>query len=129
MPLSLAGGRVAAGFPSPADDFIEGQLDLNEYLIRRPLATFYLRVSGESMTGIGIYPGDLLIVDRAEEACHGCVVVAAVDNQLTVKRLYRKGKCIRLQAANPAYEDIELENGSELIVWGVVRAAVHQFIR
>jgi DNA polymerase V len=128
LALPLAGGRVAAGFPSAAEDFVEGKLDLNQLLVRRPNATFYVKVAGESMRDAGIFPGDLLVVDRGESPRHGHVVVAVVNGELTVKRLYRKGRTIRLEAANPAFPDIEIAGETELAVWGVVRANVHPFI-
>lgn len=83
--------RISAGFPSPADDYIETALDLNTYLIRNPAATFMVRVSGDSMTGAGISDGDVLVVDRSEEPAHGRIVVAVLDGELTVKRLVMKG--------------------------------------
>lgn len=128
LALPLAGSRVAAGFPSAAEDFVEGKLDLNELLVRRPAATFYVKVAGESMRDAGIFPGDILVVDRGERPQHGHVVVAVVDGELTVKRLYRKGKTIRLEAANPAFPDIEIAGETELGIWGVVRANVHRFL-
>lgn len=128
LALPLAGGRVAAGFPSAAEDFVEGKLDLNDLLVRRPAATFYVKVAGESMRDAGIYPGDILVVDRGERPQHGHVVVAVVDGELTVKRLHRMGKTIRLEAANPAFPDIEIAGETELSIWGVVRASVHRFL-
>ncbi|HEX5055607.1 MAG TPA: S24 family peptidase [Gammaproteobacteria bacterium] len=128
LALPLAGGRVAAGFPSAAEDFVEGKLDLNELLVKRPAATFYVKVAGESMRDAGIFPGDLLVVDRGESPRHGHVVVAVVNGELTVKRLYRKGGTVRLEAANPAFPDIEIAGETELTVWGVVRANVHPFL-
>ncbi|MCP5245693.1 MAG: translesion error-prone DNA polymerase V autoproteolytic subunit [Burkholderiales bacterium] len=116
----LFSSSVPAGFPSPADDYIEGQLDLNEYFVPHPSATFYVRVTGESMTGAGILPGDILIVDRSLSAAHDSIVIAVVDNELTVKRLYRKNGRIELHPENPAYPAIQLNGETELIVWGVV---------
>lgn len=128
LALPLAGGRIAAGFPSAAEDFVEGKLDLNELLVKRPAATFYVKVSGESMRDAGIFPGDILVVDRGETPRHGHVVVAVVNGELTVKRLYRKGSVIRLDAENPAYPHIEIQGETELTIWGVVRANIHQFL-
>lgn len=125
--LQLTSSKVAAGFPSPAEDFIEGKLDLNDYLIRHPAASFYVRVSGESMLNAGIFPNDILLVDRAETAAHGDVVIAILDGELTVKRLYQRDGVVRLDAENPSYPNIEIEKGQELMVWGVVRACIHQF--
>jgi DNA polymerase V len=128
LALPLAGSKVAAGFPSAAEDFVEGKLDLNDILIKRPTATFYVKVAGESMRDAGIFPGDILVVDRGERPQHGHVVVAVVNGELTVKRLYKKGKIIRLDAENPAYPNIEIQGETELTVWGVVRANVHRFL-
>ena len=125
--LSLTSSKIAAGFPSPAEDFIEGKLDLNDYLIRHPAASFYVRVSGESMLNAGIFPNDILLVDRAESAAHGDVVIAVLDGELTVKRLYRRDGIVRLDAENPAYPNIDIQQGQELIIWGVVRACIHEF--
>lgn len=125
--IPLVGSRVAAGFASPAEDFMEGRLDLNAELIKHPAATFYVRVSGESMINAGILPGNLLVVDRAETARHGDIVIAVLDGELTVKRLYQRNNIIRLDAENPVFPNIEMERSSELMIWGVVRAAIQQF--
>lgn len=123
-PLSLArpffSASVPAGFPSPADDYIEGQLDLNEYFVPHPSATFYVRVTGESMTGAGILPGDILIVDRSLDAVHDAIVIAVVDNELTVKRLYKRNGIIELRPENPDYPVIPLNREMALVIWGVV---------
>ena len=127
-PLAFFVSRIEAGFPSPADDYLEGRLDLNEHLIERPAATFFLRVSGDSMTGAGIYAGDILIVDRSIAPSDGKIVIAAVDGELTVKRLYRRDGHIRLLSENPQYKPIEIAAGQDLHVWGVVIHAVHSFV-
>lgn len=116
----LFSSPVPAGFPSPADDYIEGHLDLNEFLVEHPSATFYVRVTGESMVNAGILPGDILVVDRALEAAHGSIVIAVVDNELTVKRLHRKGGVIELHPENPLFPVIVFEKTMELTIWGVV---------
>lgn len=123
--LPLGAGRAAAGFPSPASDHIDQSLDLTEYLVLHPEATFFLRVKGDSMTGAGIHHGDLLIVDRSLEAASGRVVVAALNGELTVKRLQRSRGRITLRAENPAYPDIAVGDGQELQIWGVVAHVVH----
>ena len=127
LPLPLYGARIAAGFPSPADDDLEGTLDLNEHLVAHPAATFFVRVQGESMTGVGIHNGDLLVVDRALEARAGSIVVAVVDGELTVKRLRVEGERVWLMAENPAYPPLEIRDGMELFIWGVVAHAVRSF--
>ncbi|MGF1527118.1 MAG: LexA family protein [Candidatus Competibacterales bacterium] len=119
-PRPLFASTVPAGFPSPADDYVEGQLDLNEYLIERPAATFFVRVTGDSMVGAGIFPGDILVVDRAREPVHGAIVIAVVNNELTVKRLYRRRGLLELRPENPAYTPLVVGGEMELLVWGVV---------
>jgi len=117
--------RISAGFPSPADDYIENALDLNEYLIKHPAATFFVRVTGDSMIGAGINSGDILIVDRSVTAVNNSVIVAVLNGEFTVKRLVKRGSCIHLFPENPAYEPIEINNGSEFEVWGVVIHVIH----
>jgi DNA polymerase V len=118
---------VSAGFPSPAEDYVEGKLDLNEHLIPRPSATFMVRAMGDSMTGVGIFSGDILVVDRSLQPKHGSIIIAVIDAELTVKRLYRRKGVIRLEAANPAYPSITVSEDMELWCWGVVTAAIHQY--
>ena len=116
---------VTAGFPSPAEDYIDRNLDLNEYLIRHPAATFFMRVRGESMIGAGIHDGDLLIVDRALAAKSGDVVVASVLGELTLKRLRRRdGKCL-LVSANDAYPPIDVPEEADVHIWGVCKHVIH----
>ena len=123
FPLALC--RVEAGFPSPADDYIERSLDLNEHVIKHPSATYFVRASGDSMNGAGIFNGDLLIVDRSLEPVHGKVVIAEVDGQLTVKRLAKLKDRFSLQSENTNYPPIELQEGNEVVVWGVVTHVLH----
>jgi len=115
---------IPAGFPSPADDYIEKRIDLNEELIQHREATFFLRVRGHSMTGAGIDDGDELIVDRAITPEHNRIVVAAIDGELTVKRFYRRNGVIKLLAENPQYPDIEFKNEQEMVIWGVVTRVI-----
>ena len=123
--LPLFGCHIPAGFPSPADDYVEDRLDLNELLVQRQEATYFLRVQGDSMVGAGIHPGDLIVVDRSINAQDGQVVVAEVDGALTIKRLrYRRGMP-ELHPENPAYPVIRFKEGQELRVWGVVTSSVH----
>ncbi|MDG2991975.1 translesion error-prone DNA polymerase V autoproteolytic subunit [Candidatus Synechococcus calcipolaris G9] len=123
LPLYLM--PVSAGFPSPADDFIEQRLDLNHYLIHNPAATFMARVAGDSMIGGGIHDGDLIIVDRSLVPKDGQVVVAVLNGELTIKRLkYVQGRLF-LQAENPVYPDIEITDASAFLVWGVVTSVIH----
>ncbi|MEM1128710.1 MAG: translesion error-prone DNA polymerase V autoproteolytic subunit [Bacteroidota bacterium] len=124
--LPLWSVPVAAGFPSPADDHLDTLLDLNEHLIQRPAATFFLRVRGDSMTGLGIHDGDLIIVDRSLTPQLGDVVVAALDGDLAVKQLQRRGRRYWLASAHPDYPDFAVgEDGYDAYLWGVVVHAVH----
>lgn len=125
LPLPLFAGKVAAGFPSPADDFIEKTLDLNELLVKKPAATFYVRAEGESMLGAGIHPNDILVVDRSLEPVAGKVVICALNSALTVKRLKRRTDKWVLAAENPLYPDITMREDLELVIWGVVTAVIH----
>lgn len=118
LPLYLE--RVPAGFPSPADDYVEGRLNLHELAEAGSPSCYFLRVEGESMVGAGIYHGDVLVVDRAAEPKNGSVVVASIDGELTVKRFVRRGSRVALLASNPEFPSIELQEGQELVVWGVV---------
>lgn len=121
----LYASSVKAGFPSPAEDYAEQHLDLNAHLITHPAATFFLRVSGDSMVNTGIFNGDLLIVDRSLEATPGKVVIAAVNGDLTVKRLEKTPKGIFLVAENSNYAPIALEDSDQVQIWGVVIYAIH----
>lgn len=124
-PLFQSG--VRAGFPSPATDYIEKSLDLNTFLIRNAPATFFFRIEGDSMAMAGIFPGDLVTVDRSITPRSGHIVLAVVDGEYTVKRLYRRGSIVELRPENPAYQAIRIEEGQELQVWGVVTGAVRKF--
>jgi DNA polymerase V len=126
-PLPLYGSAVSAGFPSPAEDYVEGKLDLNEHLIPHPSATFMVRATGDSMTGVGIFSGDILVVDRSVQPKHGAIIIAVIEAELTVKRLYRRKGVVKLEAANPAYPSINVSDDMELWCWGVVTAAIHQY--
>jgi DNA polymerase V len=125
MSLPLFAGKVSAGFPSPADDFIEKTLDLNELLVQKPAATFFVRAQGESMLGAGIHPNDILVVDRSIEAAPGKIVICALNGELTVKRLEQIKGQWTLQAENPSFADIVIHEGLELVIWGVVTNVIH----
>jgi DNA polymerase V len=116
---------VSAGFPSPAEDYVEGKLDLNQYLIKHPVATFFVRVTGDSMIGSGIHSGDLLIVDRSLEAKNNKVIIAVVDGELLVKRLRIQKKQIMLVADNPDYPSLVIQEEMNFEVWGVVTNVIH----
>jgi DNA polymerase V len=125
LPLPLY-GAVSAGFPSPADDYLEQHLDLNEYLIKNPSATFFVRVEGDSMTGANIQPGNILIVDRSLEPCHNDIVIAVLNGAFTVKRFYKKRGVFRLVPENPNYHPILIKEGDEFIIWGVVAHVLNE---
>ncbi len=125
--LPMAGCRVPAGFPSPADDFTVKRLDLNELLITHPQATFFMQSRGLSMIEAGIHDGDLLVVNRALEPRHRSIVVADVDGEFTVKRLYKRAGRIKLQAANPTFPEIVPRDGQQLCIFGVVTSCIRQF--
>jgi len=124
-PLFLSG--VSAGFPSPAEDYIDRKLDLNELLIKHPAATFFVRVAGDSMTGAGIHHDDILVVDRSLEATSGKIVIAVYNGELTVKRLVRDNNGIRLVAENPNYPPLVIAEEDGCEIWGVVTSVIHQF--
>lgn len=126
LALPLFDGSVPAGFPSPAEDYAEGRLDLNDYLVEHEAATFYVRVKGHSMSGASILDGDIIAVDRALEPRHGDIVLAVIDGELTVKELHRDAETIRLLPRNPDFAPIELKPGQELTIWGVVKGVVRK---
>ena len=125
--LPLAGDKVCAGFPSPAEDFAVKRIDLTDVLITHPQATFLLRVSGESMKDAGIFDGDMLVVNKALKPQHGNIVVAVVDGEFTVKYLHQRAGRIKLKPANVTYPDITPKEGQTLEVWGVVTASIKRF--
>lgn len=131
-------GSVKAGFPSPAEQYLEPPLDLNELLVKRPAATFFVRVEGDSMVGAGIRDKDLLVVDRSFTPVDGDIVIAAVDGEFTVKTLRilgggrhgaKNGVGARyvLEPANPNYPPIRIGDGSQLDCFGVVTSVIHRF--
>lgn len=124
--LNLYGTNVSAGFPSPSSDYLEGKLDLNEHIIKNPPATFFVRVSGDSMIGAGIHPDDLLVVDRSEEPKHGKIVIAVINGELTVKRLHKNRAGVQLMPENPSYLPIHITPEMEFQVWGVVTYVIHK---
>lgn len=118
IPLGVT--PVSAGFPSPAEDHADRRLDINDYLVRNPVSTFFFKVKGDSMQDADIVDGDILVVDRSIEPAHGHIVVAFVNGERLVKRLHRCRGNVALLAANPAYPPLELHDGNALEVWGVV---------
>ncbi len=124
LPLFLA--RIPAGFPSPADDYLENSLDLNAYLVAAPAATFLVRLAGDAMRGAGLAAGDILVVDRSVPPAHGRIVVAVLDGELAVRRLHLRGGERRLLADNPAYPAVPLGPDLDLQIWGVVTGMVRR---
>ena len=118
IPLFLS--FVHASFPSPADDYKERPLDLDELVIQHPEATFYVKVSGESMKDAGIADGDVLVVDRAIDATHNAIIVAVLNGNFTVKRLHQEDETIYLVPANPMYHPVQVTEEMNFQVWGVV---------
>ena len=116
---------VPAGFPSPAEDYIEDTLDLHKYVVRNSIATFFMRASGESMIGAGIHDGDILVVDRSLSPVSGKVVIAAIDGEFTVKRLRKRGGRVLLLPENSQYEPIDITDHENTTIWGVVTFALH----
>ncbi|NDV17270.1 translesion error-prone DNA polymerase V autoproteolytic subunit [Muricauda sp. TY007] len=118
--IPISKNTISAGFPSPADDFKEKRISLDKTLIKNKEATFYARVSGESMIGAGLDDGDLLIIDRSLDPEHGKIAVCFLDGEFTVKRLHIKKNTITLMPENKSYKPIEVSRDSDLLIWGVV---------
>lgn len=126
--IPIAVSQVSAGFPSPAEDYLEHPLDLNEYVTQHPESTYFVKVRGESMSNGNIHNGDILVVDKAIPACSGRVVIAALHGEMLVKRLqYKQGKCV-LMPENPKFKPIEVTEESECIIWGVVTHVLHSLM-
>ena len=122
--------RVSAGFPSPADDYIENNLSLSDLLIKNHLSTFLMKASGDSMIEVGINHNDILLVDRSLDAKNRDIVIAIFEGNLTVKRLLIKSKgLVVLKSENPLYDDILIPEISDLEIWGVVTRVIHRFIK
>lgn len=124
-PLPFYASRVAAGFPSPADDYIDNNLDLNQYLIKHPAATFFVRVEGNSMIGVGIHENDILVVDQSVKPTHGKVIIAVVNGELTVKTLKISDGKVTLLPENSRYAPIVITENTEFSIWGVVTNVIH----
>ena len=123
--LPLYSYKISAGFPSPADDHLEKNLDLNSHLIKHPAATFFVRVNGDSMINAGIHDNDILIVDRSLKPSHGKIVIAVVDGQMTVKRLYKRSGKLILMPENNHFKPIEITESMTVEIWGVVVTSIH----
>ena len=118
--------KISAGFPSPATDYMENKLDLNEYLIKHPAATFIVKASGFSMINEDIYSGDLLIVDKSLTPRNNNIVIASIFGDLTVKKIKKKDKSFFLVSANEDYPSIEVKEEMECFIWGVVTYIIHE---
>ncbi len=125
MFLTFYKEAVECGFPSPARDFTEGTIDLNEELIPRPNSTFIVRARGDSMIGSGIYPGDLLIVDRSLSPRNGSIIIAVLDGELSVKELKLNNDQVTLSSSNPNYSDVIVSEEMDFTIWGVCTNVVH----
>lgn len=121
--------RVSAGFPSPAEDYVEKTIDLNELCIQHPAATFFVRVQGESMVEAGIYPGDVLVVDRSLRAGHGDIIIASLESEMTVKQLHITPPPVRLLPRNAAFQPIVVEGDMVMEVFGVVTNVIRSLKR
>ena len=129
-PVPYLLSRISAGFPSPADDYIENNLSLSELLIRNHLSTFLMKTSGDSMMDVGINDGDILVVDRSIEPKNRDIVIAILEGNLTVKRiLFKTNGLVVLKSENTACKDIKIPEFADLEIWGVVTSVIHQFIK
>lgn len=124
--LPLFSSVVPAGFPSPADDYIEQELDLNKLMVKNPAATFFVRVEGESMCEAHIHTGDILVIDRSAHPGNGKIVLATLNGEFTVKRLLKKGQELYLVAENPHFEPIAISQSMDFQIFGVVTYVIHQ---
>ena len=126
--IPLLNDSVSAGFPSPADDYTEENIDLNEHLISNPFSTFFLRVKGDSMINAGIKDKDLIIVDKSLIAKPGNIVIAMIDGEFTIKRLSIKNDELYLKAENHNYPDFNFKNHIDVQIWGVVIYSIHSYL-
>lgn len=126
--IPLYANKVPAGLPSPAEDYVETTLDLNEHVIKNPTATFYIRAQGNSMLGAGIHPNDILVVDLSLEPRDGHVVIALVGGEFTVKRLQIKNKQLSLHPENEDYAVIIIKEDMDFRIWGVVTNVIHSLV-
>jgi len=127
LPLNFYSNPVCAGFPSPAEDHLDIALDLNEHLIKHPAATFYIYAKGNSMEGLGIYDGDIMVVDRSLDASSGNIVIAALSGEFTVKQLIIKQNKTYLIPANKDYKPMLITDETDIQIWGVVIHSIHSF--
>jgi len=126
LELPLYETLIPAGFPSPAEEYLGDTMDLNDYLIQNKTASFFAKVEGDSMIDAGIFAGDLVVVDKSITACDGCIVIAVVNNEFTIKRLSTKNG-IKLMPENKEYQPIVMSGENELLIWGVVTSLIRKF--
>ena len=127
LKLPFVANGISAGFPSPADDFLDINIDLNKYLIKNPTTTFYGRISGNSMIDAGINDGDLLIIDKSLEPKNNKIAVCFIDGDFTVKRISIEKDCVWLIAENQNYKPIQVTKDNDFIIWGIVTNVIKQF--
>ena len=125
MKATLYSNSVCAGFPSPASDYLEGEIDLNRYLIKNPPATFIVKSQGNCMLQAGIHSGDLLIVDKSIKPKNNSIVIASINGDLIVKRIKISGKKFLLTSDNKEYGNIKINNESDIFIWGIVTKVIH----
>ena len=118
--------RVNAGFPSPADDFLDLDINLQDYLIKHPESTFCVRVNGSSMIEANIFDGDVLIIDRSTSPKDNSIVLAVIDNEFTVKRIKRRKGKLFLKSENINFKDIEIDDSMNFSIWGIVTHIIHE---
>ena len=128
LKIPFLSDSISAGFPSPADDYVEENIDLNEYLISNPFSTFFLRVKGDSMMNAGIKDKDLIIVDKSLTAKPGNIIIAMIDGEFTIKRLSMKNNELYLKAENHNYPDFSFKNHIDVQIWGVVIYSIHSYL-
>jgi DNA polymerase V len=124
--LPLVDAYISAGFPSPADDYLEAKLDLNKLLIRNPSSTFFARVRGTSMQDVGIHDGDILIIDKSLSPSHNSVLICFIDGEFTVKKIQKKNGDLYLMPQNKEFAPIKVDKESDFRLWGVVTYCIHK---
>lgn len=127
LSIPVASSPISAGFPSPAADFIDSGIDLNQHLISHPSATFYGKVKGQSMIGMGINDGDMLVIDKSIEPADGKIVVCFIDGEFTLKQLKVETDCAWLMPANDKYNPIKVTSDNDFVIWGVVTYVIKKF--
>lgn len=122
----VAFSAVSAGFPSPADDYLEQTLNLQDLLVKNPIATYFVRIKGSSMIGAGIHDGDIVIVDRSLEPAHGKIAIVSIDSEFTVKRLAKRNGRLFVVPENENFAPLEITEETDFEVWGIVTSIIHR---